>query len=201
MKKLMLATSLCGVVLIAGCTGGSAGDSSVSTTSAAAPQSSAATTPPASPSPTATPTPTPTGPVELTIEEAGVRYLEAVCPSNEAEDAYREAYEENDAYVSVDQAPSKPTRMAAKAAAAAEIEAAQELTDPEIVWPQQVRSDIKDVATQLYEFSSWYTSIAKADAWSDVGRFPKVSNKDAASSVRLLLDLPPRGKCPKEYRD
>lgn len=68
-------------------------------------------------------------------------------------------------------------------------------------WPQQVRSDIKDVATQLYEFSSWYTSIAKAAAWSDVGRFPKVSNKDAASSVRLLLNLPSRGKCPKEYRD
>jgi hypothetical protein len=123
-----------------------------------------------------------------------------VCPSNEAEDEYRDAYEENDAYASVDQAPSKATRLAAKAAAAADAEAAQELTDPEIVWPQQVRSDIKDVATQLYEISTWYASIAKADAWSDVGRFPKVSNKDAASSVRLLLDLPPRGKCPKEYR-
>lgn len=197
MKNLILTTTLCGVVLLAGCTGGTAGDSSVSSTSATTSESSAATTPAASPSPTPSPTPTATGPVELTVDEAGVRYLETVCPSNEAEDVYREAYEENDAYASVDQAPSKPTRLAAKAAAAADAEAAQELIDPEIVWPQPVRSDIKDVATQLYEISTWYASIAKADAWSDVGRFPKVNNKDAASSVRLLLDLPPRGKCPK----
>jgi carbohydrate-selective porin OprB len=138
--------------------------------------------------------------VGLTIEEAGVRYLETVCPANKAEKAYYKTQQKYDEYVSYDQPPSEATKKAAKAASDAEATAAVMLTDPGFLWPKEVRADVQDVATGLYETSAWYEDVAKAKSWNDVRSFPKVSNRDAASTVRLLLGLPPRGECPKEYR-
>jgi hypothetical protein len=188
-----------GVLLLTACTGGAADGLSPTSTSAAAPQSSAP--PITSPSPTSTPTPTPTGPVELTIEEAGERFLKYICASNASLDAYSRARDKFDLYTSSDAKPHPKTKKAAQKAADAHTAAARGLSDSGYLWPEAVRNKIALLATDQFESAAVYLSIAEAETWSDAdsfGRGGKASR--AASTVRLALGLPPRGECPEEFR-
>lgn len=131
------------------------------------------------------------------MEEAGQRYLAAVCPSNAALDAYRRVWDRFDNPNSPDDAPHPRTKEAARKKLDADTEAAQALADPDYVWPASVREDVVAVATELFEGAVVYKEIVEASAWSDVRAFPE--GGDAASTVRVALGLPLRGECPDEY--
>ena len=201
MKKLILAVGVATATLLAGCTG-SATDAGSSSAPPPTPAPSSATpAASATPTPTLTPTPTPTGSVELTIEEAGQRYLEYICASNASIAKYTRPRDKFDAYTSSSDEPHPKTKKGAQIAADAHAAAAKGLSDPGFVWPESVSNKVNVVATNLYEFASIYNSIAEAKTWSDADSFPS-GNKfsRAASAVRLALGLPPRGECPKESR-
>lgn len=200
-KNLIIAAAVSSVVVLAACTGGVADGTSPSATSPLAPQSSAPTT--SAPSPTATPTPrpTPTGPVELTIEEAGERYLTYICASNASIDVYSRARDKFDLYTSSDEEPHPKTKRAAQKAADALTAAAQGLSDAGYLWPEAVRNKVALLATDAFESAAVYLSIAEAETWSDAESFGRGGKAErAASTVRLALGLPPRGECPEEFR-
>lgn len=195
-----MATAVSSAVVLAACTGGAADGWTPSSTSPATPQSSAPSS--TSPSATATPTPTPTGPAELTIQEAGERFLEYICTSNASIDAYSAARNKADPLESSDVEPHPKAKKAAQKAADAHTAAAQGLSDSGYLWPEAVRSKIALLATYLFETAAVYLSIAEAETWGDADSFRRGGKASrAASTVRLALGLPPRGECPKEYRD
>ena len=195
MKKLTLAVGVATATLLAGCTGSGTDAGS----SSAPPPTSAS--PSATPTPRVTPTPTPTGPVELTIEEAGDRFLTYVCASNAANDKYNATVDKFDAFSGSSDTPHPKTVKAAQRGAKAYEETAQTLADPDHVWPENVRKDITTVANGIYEQSAWFASIAEARTWDDVNSLRGSGKRvRAATAVRLALGLPPRGECPKEYR-
>lgn len=139
--------------------------------------------------------------MELTIEEAGDRFLTYVCASNAANDKYNAAYDKYDAYSTSSDSPHPKTVKAAELGAEAYATTAQALADPGYVWPENVQKDITTVANGIYEQSAWFTSIAEAQTWDDINDLRGIGKRvRAATAVRLALGLPPRGECPKEYR-
>ena len=199
----MLVVAISAATLLAGCAS-SVPDTGATSLSTLPVESSATSAPPtelSTPTPIATPTPTPTGPTELTIAEAGERYLTFSCLSNAALATYIRVRDKFDAYTTSDAAPHPRTKKAAKRAAEAHTEAAQGLSDPSYVWPDSVRNKVSTVATAIFEDAAVYNSIAEARTWSEAYSLPTGRKSSrAASAVRLTLGLPPRGECPEEYQ-
>lgn len=131
--------------------------------------------------------PTPSGPIELTAEQAGERYLKYICQTNAAGDRLVEAgyY---DGYFG--QPLTEEQRTALKNAAKVNTRAAQALEDPGYVWPADVAKPIETVSVQLYEFAASSADTAKDGEITDLQGGPGKS----ASVIRLKLGLPPRGK-------
>ena len=185
-------TSLCliSMVGLAACTNATSTGPEESASPAASSLSSSPT-----PEPTPTPTPTPTGPVELTVEEAGAIYLEQACNVTKIEQKYQDVRERNDSYTGSDVAPSAKTKKAAQKAADANEAMALALANPNAIWPQGIRKDIKNVAAWEYEIAAHYLDVVEADSWADVGPYPSLKNGDAPATIRLALSLPPPGQC------
>lgn len=197
MKFVHSAVALSAVVFLAsGCSSGtdtpSSSQSSVQSQPAA---TSTATTAAATPSDVATPTATssPTGPVILTKAEAGARYFEAICPSNDTNDAYDKAYDDNDSTKSPSDRPSQATKAAAEAAYRVTRTSAELLGDPGFQWPANVSEAVSTVVTELNDDASIYKSVVDAQAWSDAEGFTEPSQ--AASKVRFGLGLAAEGGC------
>lgn len=191
------------VLTTAACTQGTASPGlSTAASSASAFASPSTQTPSGSPTPTLTPTET--RPTELSLEEAGQRYLDVVCPGNAWRDKYRQVAQKFEPdFVSDGDPLSAKTKRAASKAATSLTQTAQLLVQADQVWPPSIRKEIELVAAGIYEDASWYQNVASANTWGDVPNFPKGAKADrAASTVRLTLGLPPRGDagvngCPK----
>lgn len=197
-RKLMLGIGLIAVAFASGCSGAVTESSSGATTSvaSASASSSAAPTPSSTPSPT--PTPTATGPVELTVDEAGERYLEFVCVSNAAKDKFSQVQQRLDPNTYSDTSIAAKIKKVSQQTADIVAASAQGLSDPSFVWPQAVQEDMQKVGADLYEQSAWYASVADSETWADVDTYRgSAKSSRAASAVRLALGLPPRGSgCP-----
>ena len=127
------------------------------------------------------------GPTELTIEQAGQRYLKYICQANAAGDRLEAAGYYETPY---GQALTEEQRTALKKAAKVNARAARALEDPAYVWPEDVAEPVQTVSVQLYEFSSSSAAAAEDGTITDLRGGPGKS----ASVVRLKLGLPPRGK-------
>lgn len=136
--------------------------------------------------------------MELTIEEAGERYLDFVCESNAAKNKWSRVAEGLDPYMYSDSAVSPKIQRLSEKTATAVAAAAQGISDPDYLWPEPVRKDLQLVGADLYEQSAWYASVAEADTWADTSDYRSGAKASrAASAVRLALGLPPRGEgCP-----
>lgn len=190
MKLLVLISA--SVLALAACT------STTGTTEVNPSTSPWSATNPPSPNPTVAPSdsPSPTpGPRVLTKAEAATLYLQHICPYNELSDTLFEA-------MKIERAAGTPgpgalTQRAARPFARQSEEAARALADPSVSWPSNIAAAISAVATELYEEAAVARLATKAQTWGDFP-WPRASS-DAASTVRLGLDLPPRGQCPDAY--
>ena len=196
MIKRVVGLCLITIIGLAACTNATSSGPEESASPVASPSSSSPEPEPSqTPTPAPTPTPTPTGPVELTVEEAGAIYLEQACNVTKIERKYQDVRERNDAYTGSDVAPSAKTKKAAQKAADANEAMALALADPNVIWPQGIRKDIKNVAAWEYEIAAHYLDVVEADSWADVGPYPSLKNGDAPATIRLALSLPPPGQC------
>ena len=134
----------------------------------------------------------PTGPVVLTTEQAGERYLKYICRSNEALDRLNKSGFEQ---IFIGETLSPDEVAALKNLARVDQKSARALQDPDYVWPDAVQKPVERVAVQLYEQSAEALDIAKSGEASVLNS----GTGKSATLVRLKLDLPPRGKgCGKQ---
>lgn len=134
----------------------------------------------------------PTGPVVMTVEQAGARYMTLICSSNEAMDRF---YATDYQYAALGAPLSEEARKAARKYAKANAVAARKMADPEYIWPESVAPMVKKVAAGLYEDSASVSAMLEDN---EVALIDSGSMKPA-TRVRLELGLPPRGKGCKKY--
>lgn len=137
--------------------------------------------------PTAAPTTSAT-PVEI---DYGQQYLDAVCPETRFFDTmYQHPWFAQDSISYGTAVPSDVSRLYKKLAKK-QRRSAKALVHGS--WPDDVQPYIEKVAAEQYEAVLVSQERAKSKTFeADWSKYEDTSN--AASKVRLLLDLPPRGK-------
>jgi hypothetical protein len=130
-----------------------------------------------------TPSATPTVPAPMDAEVAGKKYLEAVCPSNLATDAFGDAIATQDVAA---------ITAAANAALEAKRGAAMVFDDASVVWPENVAADVLVVRDGLLGDMSTLSTIAQSTTADQINgsRFPDgTAASEASQRIRLRLNL------------
>lgn len=171
--------SIASILLLTGCT-----------------QLGSASSEPAASEATPVPSPTPTidpGPVELTKEEAGVRYLSLVCQRNAL------SAQLNDAFVAQEETffnGGDPDVTAVKAAAAEAMRVSrlsvELLDDPYYTWPEGLSTHLQAIRDAQVGESGMFSDIANATRYEDAYYMtsPGPSSGSAAQEIRYQLGLP-----------
>ena len=144
-------------------------------------------------------------PQKMSKEQAGQRFLKAICPVNAINDQInaveKKLKEErakwyypgealDRANVRVGSLENNLVSLAHRTVNA-ETLSSRQLTDPKYVWPENVQKDIEAVADEKFRRAGWLSEKLKG---RDPGKFKFVDN---ANSARLKLGLPPVGQgCP-----
>lgn len=134
------------------------------------------------------------GPIELSVEEAGQRYLGIVCQGNVAQDAlYNAIVAGEDEYIQ----GGAPSVDAVKVAAAEKMRVTRqsiEMFDDEYFkWPEAVRDQIPILRSQDMLYLGAYGSLANASTYQEAytTSFPELSSEQeaAAQEIRYQLKL------------
>lgn len=128
----------------------------------------------------------------LDQEMAGERYMNVICPANEATDRWSLLASD----VALGSAWSPEYRKEMKQLAAAYSKAARQLVDPNYEWPDTAAPSIERVAEQFYGDSAAVTRATKEDVVTEVDFSTSTKSADR---VRLRLGLPPAGTGCKKY--
>lgn len=133
-------------------------------------------------------TPTPTIQV-LSIEEAANAYLDAVCPSNAANNQYKAA-----GVVLTDAGPDgdiAPLKAAAVTLRDAEQASAVALLDPAVVWPEVVRADVATIGNSYFADIAGLNGIAAATSIDQMNAvtFNAASDEVKAAAPRVRTNL------------
>jgi len=156
-------------VLLSGC-GGSPPEAPPTNEASVAPQASATTEP----------TPEASTPVEISIEDAGARYLELVAPSNELAPAWNSAWEAND-------------WQSLKAQAGPFAEALRTFADGlrAAEWPAEAQSTVDALVGELATEIVYFLQVAAAEGDDEiaaaVSQMPESTG--AAQTLRIMLGL------------
>lgn len=147
---------------------------------------------PAAPSPTPTIDP---GPVELSVKEAGERYLHIVCPDNLASGAISQALSAGEAEFFNGGAPD-PSAVKTAAVTALDVgrAAAEFLDDDYFTWPEEVAEHIVTIRTITITDLSYLSSVANAATFEDAYYAPYIddgSGATASQTIRFELGLDP----------
>lgn len=149
----------------------------------------------AEPAAASDPTPdTEQGPVELTIEEAGVRYLQIVCPANIAAGVWEETY----AAVAAQEMDMPALREATVNNADVDVVVLSLLNDERYVWPAEAAAFIEEIRVSYEEELDALIaavpaeSLAEVDAvaWPDYSSLPVVELRNV-----LGLDADTSASC------
>lgn len=130
-------------------------------------------------------------PEELTVTAAGARYLEAVCPVNEAWDAVDVEVER--LRIAVARGEAGDTGDLGKLLATLEAQSAAEtLDDPSVAWPGGATPAVESVAKTLADDAEQAGSIAELEAQEAVDyRWDGAATiAETAAAARAALGLP-----------
>lgn len=132
-------------------------------------------------------------PEELTVTAAGARYLEAVCPVNEAWDAVDVEVER--LRIAVARGEAGDTGDLGKRLATLEAQsaaAAETLADPSVAWPGGATPAVESVAKTLADDAEQAGSIAELEAQEAVDyRWDGAATiAETAAAARAALGLP-----------
>ena len=137
-------------------------------------------------------------PKRLTTEQAGKVYLGAVCPINKYAnylDSLEKKYNHeasisyfvgSDALANANQRVAQlglRHKLAIEGYAKAEVQASKVLSNPKIVWPDDVKKDVQDYSTYLFTHGGLGLNGQFKDAKKLVG-------SNGSSKIRHLLNLP-----------
>lgn len=144
-------------------------------------------------------------PQKMNKEQAGQRYLNAICPVNAINDQIHTVEKKlkgerskwyypgdalDNANVRVGSLENNLISLATRVRDA-EVVSSRQLTNPKYIWPEGVQKDIDAVADEKFRRAGWMSETLKG---RDPGKFKFVDN---SNSVRLKLGLPPLGQgCP-----
>jgi len=145
------------------------------------------------PAPTATPSPTPTidpGPVELTKEEAGERYLAIVCASNALGAQMNEQLDEKEAQWLNGKEPniSKIKSIAAQSIAVDRL-GIELFDDPYYIWPSSVAAHIRTVRDAFVAEQGTLDTIANAKNFKTIYNVTWPDSGSAPQEIRYQLGL------------
>ena len=177
MKRSTIAVTAAALMLLAlsGCSATTAGEAPVKETSAV---------------PKVDP-----GPVELTAEEAGERYLSIVCPNNIANEAIIAAYAVGEADYFSGGSPD-PAAVKAAAATLAELNraAVEHFDDEYFIWPAEVADQIPHIRTTYMGQLTMNQAVANAETYESAYTSPlpdlTPEAETAGQEIRYQLDLP-----------
>ncbi|MFC7943330.1 hypothetical protein ACFUPZ_08715 [Microbacterium oxydans] len=155
---------------------------------------SGATTPSSSPTPQPTPTIDP-GPVALSVEDAGIRYLGIVCQRNGANEALNQAFAAGEETY-LNGGDADPTAVKAAAAESLRVNSVQIalFDDGYYTWPGGVDVHIRAVRDASMKATSMYDSIANASSYAAAYNVAVVDDPaaaQAAQEIRYQLQLSP----------
>ena len=145
-------------------------------------------------------------PQKMTKEQAGKRYLQAVCPDgdivkqmNKTMKKYKE--ETSKYYLSgSDELDRANARVGALNNNIISLthrrvdtlrNSTKKLTDPKFIWPEDVKKDIETVADENFAYAGELAAFLE-----NGGKMPPSQYGNAADQVRRKLNLPVRGVCP-----
>jgi hypothetical protein len=148
-------------------------------------------------------------PVELTTKQAGMRYMEAVCPDilvvNQANSVVKKIkYEQSQSYPEGSYALSRAVaRVGALNNNLISLthrrvqtlrDSSRVLLDKKYIWPESIRKDVDTVANDNFALAGEYARYLR-----DGGEVKDPNDNNAADRVRLRLNLPVRGEgCPSK---
>lgn len=130
---------------------------------------------------------------QLTVTDAGARYLDAVCPVNAAWDAVDvEVDRLRIALARGGEADARPFADAVRALGAASGAAGESLVDPSLEWPSPARGPVAEVGASLAADAEQAQRAAGLDASAAVGYAWEDAAEAAASAkrARTALGLP-----------
>ena len=136
-------------------------------------------------------------PKHLTVEEAGKTYLGAICPMNKyvsyidsLDKKYNHEvsifYYNDDELADANQRVAQLVlrkKLAIEGYAKAEVHASKVLNNPKVVWPDDVKKDVKDYSTYLFTHGGLGLNGQFKDA-------EKLSGSNGSSKIRHALNLP-----------
>ena len=144
------------------------------------------------------PSPTPTidpGPVELSIDAAGERYLQIICPNNAAGEALNQAFLAGEDEFMNGGAPDPAAVKAAGVAALDVGRATAEFLDDEYyIWPEDVAEHIATIRTITITDLSYLSEVANATTFEQAYYATYVndgSGATASQTIRFELGLDP----------
>lgn len=147
--------------------------------------------------PSATPSPTPTidpGPVELTDEEAGIRYLMIICQRNASGTQLAAAFAAQEGtFLNGDEADATAVKAAAAEALRLNRLGTELFDDPYYVWPENVATHVKTLRDYTVAESGTLSQIANAPRYEDAyyAIWPADTTGGAAQEIRYQLGLSP----------
>lgn len=165
------------LVILTGCAASPAADS-------------AAGTPSSSPTPTIDP-----GPVALSVEDAGIRYLGIVCQRNGANEALNQAFTAGEETY-LNGGDADPSAVKAAAAESLRVNSVQValFDDGYFTWPEGLDVHIRAVRDASMKATSMYDSIANASSYAaayNVAIVDDPAGAQAAQEIRYQLQLSP----------
>lgn len=135
------------------------------------------------------------GPVELTVEEAGERYLNIVCPNNFGLDAIEAAFKAGEEEYRNGGAPD-PAAVIAAAATLAELNraAVEHFDDEYFIWPSKVTAQIPHMRANYMGELTTNQAVATSATYEDAYNVPLPAGTPeidtAGQEIRYQLGLP-----------
>ncbi|WP_251450884.1 hypothetical protein [Microbacterium sp. Marseille-Q6648] len=145
--------------------------------------------------PTAIPSPTPTidvGPVELSTEEAGQRYLGIVCQRNVAGTGLNEAFAaQEDTFLNGGEADATAVKAAAAEALRVGRLSVELLDDSYYMWPAEIQDDLIAIRDAQIAEAATLSAIVNAGRFEDAyyATWPIDPRPGAAQEIRYQLGL------------